>query len=73
MVVLVLQARVLVDVRYIWISMPWATFVLGIERGVIHEAPPIARWTIGKNQKVVADYYRKRGAEFVIIGDSDDQ
>lgn len=46
--------------KYVWVSMDYATFGLGIEDGVVVEAPPIAKWTVGKDEKVVAAFYRKK-------------
>lgn len=50
--------------RWVWVSLDYATFGLAVQDGVVVEAPPIAHWTIGKNESVVAAYYRKRGARF---------
>ena len=52
------------DRRWIWVSLPYATFALVVESGRIVMAPPIAAWTIGKIEGQVADYYRARGATF---------
>lgn len=50
--------------RWIWVSLPYATFGLGIAGGRVVDAAPIARWAIGRDERQVAAYYRKRGAEF---------
>jgi hypothetical protein len=50
--------------KWIWVSLPYATFALHVKDGRIVEAPPIARWTIGKREQVIANYYRSKGAEF---------
>ena len=47
--------------------MRHATFGLRIDRGVIVEAPPIARWTIGLPETRVAAYYRRKGAKFARV------
>ena len=47
----------------IWVSLPWAAFGLIARDGVVCDAPPIARWCIGKQLKGVLAYYRKRGAD----------
>jgi hypothetical protein len=54
--------------RLIWLSLPWATFGLVARVGLITEAPPIARWTVGRSETEVAMYYRKRGAEICLAG-----
>jgi Domain of unknown function (DUF4326) len=50
--------------RLIWVSLPYATFGLAVEGGVVVAAPPIARWAVGRPEREVAGYYRRRGAEF---------
>jgi hypothetical protein len=49
---------------WIWVSLNYATFGLRVEEGVVVDAAPIARWAIGKTERQVADYYRRRGARF---------
>lgn len=49
---------------WIRVSLPWATFGLRVEGGYVVEAAPIARWTVGKDETVVANHYRRRGAVF---------
>lgn len=55
--------------KWVWVSLPYATFGLGIEDGKIVEAPPIARWVIGKSEMWVASYYRRKGATFIVLDD----
>jgi hypothetical protein len=50
--------------RWVIVYLPHATFALAAEDGVIVEAAPIARWTLGKQESAVAAYYRSRGALF---------
>lgn len=50
--------------RWIWVSLSYATFGLAVWDGRVVDAAPIARWSIGKDEKSVADYYRRKGAEF---------
>lgn len=50
--------------RWIWVSLPYATFALASRDGRIVETAPIARWSLGKDESFVADFYRKKGAEF---------
>ena len=57
--------------------MPHATFALACRDGKIVDAPPIARWAIGRDERDVARYYRSKGAEFadlpeVVSGLTDD-
>ena len=52
------------DDRWIYVRLPYACFALRITDGRVAEAPPIARWAVGKPQHVAADLLRKRGATF---------
>lgn len=51
--------------RWIWVSMPHATFGLGVREGYVVDAAPIARWAVGKSERWVAAYYRKKHAQIV--------
>lgn len=57
--------------RWVWVSLPYATFALGAQNGTITEAAPIARWAVGKPEHEVADYYRRKGAQFRSLPVSD--
>lgn len=50
-------------------SLPHATFALVVRDGLVVEAAPITRWCIGRRERDVADYYRRRGAVFVPLSD----
>jgi hypothetical protein len=52
------------ELGWVWVSLPWATFGLAVRDGVVVDAAPIARWTIGKPELDVAAYWRRRGAVF---------
>jgi hypothetical protein len=52
------------DGRCIWVSLPHATFGLVVRAGKVIDAAPIARWAVGKDERYVADYYRRKGAAF---------
>lgn len=52
-------------------SLPWATFVIVSEQGVVIEAAPIARWCIGKRMTDVVSYFANRGATLVELRLSD--
>ncbi len=54
-------------VRWVWVSVSYATFGLGVKRGVIVDAAPIAHWCIGQPEKQIADYWRSRGARFSVL------
>ncbi|MFF0864139.1 hypothetical protein ACFYUV_20440 [Nonomuraea sp. NPDC003560] len=50
--------------RWFWVSLAYATFAIVVRDGRVVDAAPIARWAIGKPEQRVADYYRRKGAEF---------
>jgi hypothetical protein len=50
--------------RWIWVSLPYATFALVVSGGRVVDAAPIARKSIGRDERQVAAYYRRRGASF---------
>lgn len=50
-----------------WISLPWACFGLGCQSGRVIHMAPIAKWTLGKPEQFVLDYFRRKGAEIVRI------
>ena len=56
--------------RELWgVDLPYACFGLLVERGVVVQAAPIARWSEGRPIEAVARYYRgKRGDVFLIRG-----
>lgn len=50
------------------VSLPYATFGLIDEEGVIIAAAPIAaHWVIGKSTSYVTDYYKRKGATVSIL------
>ncbi|MDH2424768.1 hypothetical protein [Sphaerisporangium sp. TRM90804] len=55
--------------RWVWVSLPWATFAVVVADGLVVDAAPIARWSIGRRERDVADHYRRRGAVFVPLPD----
>lgn len=58
--------------RWVYISLSYATFIVAIRDGVIVDGPPIARWALGKDERFVADFYRRKGARFVGLGIEED-
>ena len=54
--------------RWIWVSLPWATFALCVTDGVVTDCAPIARKrALGRPEREVAAYYRGLGAVFADI------
>ena len=52
--------------RYFWISLPYATFGVGVTDGIVTSTAPIAAWARGKPASALA-FYRRKGAEVVEI------
>jgi hypothetical protein len=52
--------------RYFYVSLPYATFGVGVTDGRVSSAAPIARWALGKEAGVLA-FYRRKGADIVEI------
>lgn len=50
---------------FFYVSLTYATFAVRSDKGVIIEAAPIAKWTIGKTIGEVYDYFKRKG---VLIG-----
>ncbi len=48
--------------KFIYISLPYMTFALLSNNGIIVKGPPISKWTLNKNEEFVIDYYKKKGA-----------
>lgn len=55
--------------RWIWVSLPWATFGVAVADGRVVDAAPIARWAIGKPEAQVAAYFRRKGARIVPLSE----
>ena len=62
------RARPAVTGRLIWVSLPYATFGLITGGGVVTDAAPVAGWAVGKDERQVAAYYRRKGAVFRLVG-----
>ena len=59
--------------RWIWVSLPHATFALVVTDGTVTDAAPIARWAVGKDEGSVARHFRQRGAQFRAIPETGTQ
>jgi hypothetical protein len=57
-------ARLPDSARWIWVSMDHATFAVAVRGGKVVAAPPIARWAVGKDERVAAATWRELGAVF---------
>lgn len=50
--------------RWIWVSLSYATYGIGVRDGKVVQAPPIAAWMVGKDERYCADWLRGKGATF---------
>lgn len=48
--------------KLIYISLPYATFGLVSEDGIITGTAPISKYSLGKDEKSVIQYYRNKKA-----------
>ncbi len=48
--------------RWVWVSLPYATYGIAIRGTRVVEAAPIARWMVGKNTRDVASWLERKGA-----------
>lgn len=56
-----------VDRVLVHISLPYATFGLVVDDGIVSAAPPIAGWCKGKMLDEVIPYFVDRSAEIEIV------
>jgi hypothetical protein len=54
-------------VRWVWVTLSYATYGIAVEDGRIVDAAPIARWMIGKDEQVVISWLRRKGARWQVI------
>jgi hypothetical protein len=50
--------------RWIWVSLPYATYGIAVANGRVVDAAPIARWMVGKDERECAAWLRRKGATF---------
>ena len=53
------------------ITTHYASFGLVVRDGVVVEAAPIARWTVGRNARAVVGWWLRRGATIVVMEERD--
>lgn len=51
--------------RWLWVSLPYATYGIRIENGRVAEAAPIAHWMIGKDEHTVMAWLFKKNARLI--------
>lgn len=52
-------------VRWIWVSLDYATYGIAVKDGKVVDAAPIAYWMVGKDERYCASWLKKKGARFV--------
>jgi hypothetical protein len=50
------------------VSLPYATYGIAVEDGVVAQAPPVAKWMLGKDERYCANWLRRKGATLVPLG-----
>jgi len=50
-----------------YIRLPYICFTLSVTKNTVIDAPPVAKWSIGKNVSKVIKYYLNKKAEISII------
>lgn len=58
--------------RWIWVSLPYATFAIITNGGRVVDAAPIARKSVGRDERAVAAYYRRQGGRFAPLPDPEE-
>lgn len=51
--------------RWIWVSLPYATYGIAVHDGRVVDAAPIAAWMIGKDERYCAAWLRRKGATLI--------
>ena len=44
-----------------WVKLPYATFGVVVRMGMVVSSAPIAKWAVGKNYQVFAQWVVKKG------------
>lgn len=57
--------------KWIWVSLPYATYGIEVEDGIVIDAAPIARWMIGKDTQTVRNWIAKKGGVWKMLPDVD--
>lgn len=55
----------------IWVSLPYATFGIEVEGGVVTDAAPIGRWMVGKDTSFVRGWITKKGGIWKMLPEGD--
>lgn len=53
--------------RWCWVSLPHATFGVGVHGGVVVEVAPVAGWALGKPWATCSAYWVRKGARFAEV------
>jgi hypothetical protein len=51
--------------RWLWVSLPYATYGIAVRDGRVVEAAPIAGWMVGKDERFCARWLFSKGATVV--------
>lgn len=53
--------------KWIWVSLPYATFGIKVRGGIVIDTAPIARWMIDKDTQTIRDWIAKKGGRWKSI------
>ena len=58
--------------KLIWVSLPYATYGIEVDNGIVTDAAPIAKWMVGKDTQFVKSWIAKKGGITKICFDGKD-
>jgi hypothetical protein len=53
--------------KHIWVSLPYATFGIEVEGGIVVEAAPIGYWMIGKDTQFIREWITKKNGRWEVL------
>lgn len=53
--------------KLVRVVLPYATYGIIVEDGTVIDAPPIARWMVGKTTRCVRKWLDEKGAIYKIV------
>lgn len=54
------------ETRWVWVSLPYATFGIQVSGGKVIDAAPIGNWMIGKDTQTIKGWINKKGGKAVV-------
>lgn len=53
--------------KWIWVSLPYATFGIKVMGGRVIDAAPIAKWMIGKDTEFIRQWIKKKDGTWKLL------